>query len=45
MNYLLWENIIVKIGEVGLLTNDVLKLADFYKKLIKVNNESNNDIH
>ncbi len=35
----------MKIGEVGLLTNDVLKLADFYKKLLEIDNKSNNDIH
>ncbi len=33
------------IGEVCLLTNDVRKLADFYKKLLGVDNCSDDDIH
>lgn len=35
----------MKIGEVGLLTNDVLKLADFYKLLFGVDNGSKDSIH
>lgn len=35
----------MKIGEVGLLTNDVIKLADFYKKLLEVDNNSNDEVH
>lgn len=35
----------MKIGEVGLLTNDVIKLADFYKQLLEVDNGSNDRIH
>lgn len=33
------------LGEVSLLTNDVIKLADFYKFLLAVDNESNDEIH
>ena len=33
------------IGEVCLLTNDVRKLADFYKKLLEIDNASNDDTH
>ena len=33
------------IGEVCLLTNDVRKLADFYKKLLKIDNNSNDETH
>jgi len=33
------------IGEVCLLTNDVRKLADFYKKLLGVDNCSDDDVH
>ena len=35
----------MKIGEVSLLTNDVTKLADFYKKLLEIDNESNDPVH
>ena len=35
----------MNIGEVCLLTNDVRKLADFYKKLLGVDNCSDDDIH
>ena len=35
----------MKIGEVGLLTNDVLRLALFYKNLLHIENESNDSIH
>jgi predicted enzyme related to lactoylglutathione lyase len=34
----------MNIGEVCLLTNDVRKLADFYKKLLGVDNSSDDDI-
>lgn len=33
------------IGEVCLLTNDVRKLADFYKQLLGIDNNSNDDTH
>ena len=35
----------MKIGEVSLLTNDVVRLADFYKKLLNIQNESNDPVH
>ena len=35
----------MKLGEVGLLTNDVVKLADFYKALLEIKNDSNDTIH
>jgi predicted enzyme related to lactoylglutathione lyase len=35
----------MKIGEVALLTNDVKKLADFYKLLLGVDNGSDANIH
>ena len=35
----------MNIGEVCLLTNDVRKLADFYKKLFGVDNCSDDDLH
>ena len=35
----------MNIGEVCLLTNDVRKLADFYKKLLGVDNCSDDDLH
>ena len=33
------------IGEVCLLTNDVRRLADFYKKLLETDNNSDDDTH
>ena len=33
------------IGEVCLLTNDVRKLADFYKKLLEIDNSSDDETH
>lgn len=33
------------IGEVALLTNDVVRLADFYKKLLGVYNDSTDTVH
>ena len=33
------------IGEVSLLTNDVIRLANFYKMLLSVENDSNDSIH
>ena len=33
------------IGEVFLLTNDVRKLADFYKKLLEIDNNSDDETH
>lgn len=35
----------MKLGEVGLLTNDVIRLADFYKKLLEVDNDSDDAVH
>ena len=35
----------MKIGEVSLLTNDVLRLADFYKQLLEIDNGSDDKIH
>lgn len=35
----------MRLGEVGLLTNDVVKLADFYKALLEINNDSNDEMH
>lgn len=35
----------MKIGEVSLLTNDVLKLATFYKQLLEIDNGSDDEVH
>lgn len=35
----------MKIGEVSLLTNDVLRLAAFYKQLLEIDNDSNDEVH
>lgn len=35
----------MKLGEVGLLTNDVIKLANFYKRLLGVDNSSEDMVH
>lgn len=35
----------MRIGEVGLLTNNVVRLADFYKTLLEANNGSNDNAH
>ena len=35
----------MKIGEVGLLTNDVPRLAGFYKELLEIENGSNDVTH
>ncbi len=35
----------MKIGEVCLLTNDVNRLADFYKRLLETDNNSNDETH
>ncbi|MBQ7785928.1 MAG: VOC family protein [Clostridia bacterium] len=35
----------MRIGEVCLNTNDVLTLADFYKRLFGIDNESNDETH
>lgn len=35
----------MKIGEVGLLTNDVVRLANFYKLLLETDNDSNDTVH
>lgn len=33
------------IGEVGLMTNDVIRLANFYKELLNIDNGSDDNIH
>ncbi len=35
----------MKLGEVSLLTNDVLKLSAFYKQLLEIDNGSDDEIH
>ena len=35
----------MRLGEVCLLTNDVVKLANFYKTLLEINNDSNDETH
>ena len=35
----------MKIGEVCLLTNNVVRLANFYKALFSINNSSNDSTH
>lgn len=35
----------MRIGEVGLLTNDVIRLADFYKGLLGIDNGSSDEVH
>ena len=35
----------MRLGEVGLLTNDVVRLANFYKSLLGVENNSNDSVH
>ena len=35
----------MKIGEVCLLTNDVIRLANFYKTLFNINNGSDDNVH
>ena len=35
----------MKIGEVCLLTHDVNRLADFYKRLLETDNNSNDETH
>lgn len=35
----------MKIGEVCLQTNDVIRLADFYKRLLRVKNGSDDPVH
>lgn len=35
----------LKIGEVCLITNDVIRLSDFYKMLFKIDNDSTDDVH
>lgn len=35
----------MKLGEVSLLTNDVLKLSAFYKQLLEIDNGSDDKIH
>ena len=35
----------MKIGEVCLLTNDVQRLADFYKRLLETENNSSDETH
>ena len=35
----------IRIGEICLLTNDVIRLSDFYKKLLEVDNHSEDATH
>ena len=35
----------MRIGEVCLLTEDVVRLADFYKRLLEIDNGSNDAVH
>lgn len=35
----------MKIGEVSLLTNDVIRLATFYKQLFEIDNGSDDEVH
>ena len=35
----------MKIGEVCLLTNDVVSLSNFYKRLFQIDNGSNDPVH
>ena len=35
----------MRIGAVSLLTNDVLRLAAFYKQLLEIENDSEDEIH
>ena len=35
----------MRLGEICLLTNDVIKLADFYKALLETDNGSNDEVH
>ena len=35
----------MRLGEVSLLTNDVVKLADFYKALLETDNNSSDEVH
>ena len=35
----------MQIGEVCLLTNDVLRLAAFYKRLLEADNGSDDEVH
>lgn len=39
------EKMTMKIGEVCLQTNDVIKLANFYKQLFEIENNSNDETH
>ena len=35
----------MKLGEVSILTRDVVRLANFYKNLLEINNGSNDAVH
>ena len=35
----------MRIGEVCLLTEDVVRLADFYKRLLEIDNDSSDPVH
>ncbi len=35
----------MRLGEVSLLTNDVVRLANFYKALLEIDNGSNDAVH
>lgn len=35
----------MRLGEICLLTNDVVRMANFYKALLEVNNDSDDSVH
>lgn len=35
----------MKLGEISILTHDVVRLADFYKRLLETDNGSNDTVH
>lgn len=35
----------MKLGEVSLLTNNVIRLANFYKQLLEIDNDSDDEVH
>ncbi len=39
------SGVLMKIGEVCLLTNDVIRLSNFYKKLFNIDNDCEDDVH
>ena len=45
MQLIVIVEVYMRLGEVGLLTNDVVKLADFYKAMLETDNGSNDEVH